>query len=47
MHNPRSVRGNDTHKLLSKFAIKTNTQVSARRPDLVIVNNNKKREPAE
>ena len=38
----------ETHKLLWDFEIKTGQQISARRPDLVIINKKQKnREPAE
>ena len=43
MHNPASVLENDTHKLLWDFDIQTDHLISARRPDLIIINNNKKR----
>ena len=42
MHNPASVLENDTHKLLWDFDIHTDHLISARRPDLIIIN--KKRE---
>ena len=42
MHNPAPVLENDTHKLLWDFDIKTDHQISARRPDLIIINNKKK-----
>ena len=45
MHNPESILGNETHEVLSDFDIQTDHLISARRPDLLIVN--KKREPAE
>ena len=47
MHNPESVLENEMHKLLWDFEIQTDHIISARRPDLIIINNNKKREPAE
>ena len=40
MHNPESVLGDETHKLLWDFEIQTNHLISARQPDLII--NNKK-----
>ena len=43
MHNPKSVLENETHKLLYDFVVQTNHLFSARRPDLVIINNKKKR----
>ena len=42
MHNPASVLKNDTHKLLWDLDIPTDHLISARRPDLIIIN--KKRE---
>ena len=45
MHNPASLLENDTHKLLSDFDIQTYHLISARRPDLIIIN--KKRELAK
>ena len=55
MHNPESIRENETHKLLWDFEVQMYHLISARQPDLVIVktkNNKKKkkkkkREPAE
>ena len=38
MHNPVSVQENDTHKLLWDLNIKTDHLISARRPDLIIIN---------
>ena len=38
MHNPESVLENETHKILLDFVIQTDHKISARRPDLVIVN---------
>ena len=43
MHNPTSVLENDTHKLQRDFDIQTDHLISARRPDLKIINNKKKR----
>ena len=45
MHNPAPVQENDTHKLLWDFGIHTDPLISARRPDLIIIN--KKREFAK
>ena len=45
MHNPAPVLENDTHKHLWDFDILTDHQISARRPDLIIIN--KKRELAK
>ena len=42
-HNPASVLENDTHKLLWDFDIQTDHVILARRPDLTIINNKKKR----
>ena len=43
MHNPAVVLENDTHKLLWDYDIHTDHQISTRRPDLIIINNKKKR----
>ena len=43
MHNPAPVLENDTHKLLWDFDIHTDYLISARRPDLIIINKKKKR----
>ena len=43
MNKPASVLGNDTHKLLWDVDIHTDHLISTRRPDLIIINNNKKR----
>ena len=43
MHNPASVQENDTHKLLWGFGVQTDHLISARRPDLIIINKKKKR----
>ena len=40
MHNPSSLE-NDTHKLLWDFNIQTSHLISARRPDLIIINKKK------
>ena len=42
MHNPAPVLENDTHKLLRDFDIQTDHLISARRPDLIILNKKKK-----
>ena len=47
MHNPASILEIDTHKLLWDFDIHTDHLISARRPGLIIINNNKKREIAK
>ncbi len=44
MPNPASVLENDTHKLLWDFNIQTDHLISARRPDLIIINNDEKEE---
>ena len=41
MHNPAPFLENDTHKLLWDFDIYTNHQISAKRPDLIIMNEKK------
>ena len=43
MHNLAPVLKNDTHKLLWDFDIHTDHLISARRPDLIIINKKKKR----
>ena len=43
MHNPAPVTENDTHKLPWDFNIHTYHLIPARRPDLIIINNKKKR----
>ena len=43
MHNPAPVLENDTHKLLWDFDIQTDYLISARRPDLIIINKKKKK----
>ena len=45
MNNPESILENETHKILCDFEIQTNHLISARQPDIEIVN--KKREHAE
>ena len=42
MHNPAPVLENDTHKLLRDFDIHTDHLISARRPDLIIINKKKR-----
>ena len=42
MHNPEPVLENDTHKLLWDFDIRTDHLISARRPDLIIINKKKR-----
>ena len=41
MHNPAPVLENDSHKLLWDFNIQTDHLISARRPDLIIINEKK------
>ena len=43
MHNPAPVLGNDTHELLWDFSIQRDHLIPARRPDLIIINNKKRR----
>ena len=43
MHNPESVLENETHKLLWDFELQTDHLISARWPDLVIVQKKKKK----
>ncbi len=38
MHNPAPVQENDSHKLLWDFDIHTDHLISAKRPDLIIIN---------
>ena len=38
MHDPASVLENDTHKFLWDFDIQIDHLISARRPDLIIIN---------
>ena len=42
MQNPASVRENSTHKLVWDFDIQTDYLISARSPDLIIINKNKR-----
>ena len=41
MHNPTSVLENDAHKVLRDFDIQTDHLISARLPDLIIINKKK------
>ena len=43
MHTPESVLENELHKILWDFQIQTDHLISARRPDLEIVKEKKKR----
>ena len=47
MHNPASVLENDTHKLQWDLDVKTDHLISARRPDLIIINKKKKKKKKE
>ena len=42
MHNPAAVLENDTHKLLWDFDVQMDHLISARRPDLIVINEKKK-----
>ena len=42
MHNPAPVLVNNTHKLLRDFDLQMDHLISARRPDLMIINKKKK-----
>ena len=42
MYSPAPVLENDTHKLLWDFDVQTDHLISARRPDLIIINKNKR-----
>ena len=42
MHKAAAVLENETHKLLWDFDIQTSHLISARRPDLNVINNNKR-----
>ena len=46
-HNPTYVLENDTHKLLWDFDMQTDHVISARRPDLIMIINKKKRKLAK
>ena len=46
MHNPAAVLENDTHKPPLDIDVQTDNLISARRPDLIVINN-KKREFAK
>ena len=43
MNNPAPVLENDTHKLQWDFDVQTDHLISARRPDLIIINKKKKK----
>ena len=38
IHNPKSLQENETHKLLWDFKIQAGHRISAKRPDLIIIN---------
>ena len=42
MHNPAPVQENNTHKLLGDFDIHIYPRISAKRPDLIIINKKRK-----
>ena len=42
MHNPAPVLENNTHKHLWYFEVQTDHLISARRPDLIIINKKKR-----
>ena len=42
MHNPAPVLENSTHKLLWDFNIHSDHLISARRPDLILINKKKR-----
>ena len=42
MHNPVPVLENDNHKLLWNFGVQTDHQISARRPDQIVINKKKR-----
>ena len=42
MHNPAAALENNTHKLLWDFDIQTDHLISARKPDLIILNKKKR-----
>ena len=43
MHNPSPVLENDTHKLLWNLKKQTDHLIQTRRPDLIIINNKKRK----
>ena len=47
MHNSESDLENETGKLLWNFEIQTDHLISVRGPDLIIINNNKKKRELE
>ena len=42
LHNPTSILQNNTHKFLWDFDIQTDHLISARRPDVIIINKKKR-----
>ena len=47
MQNPAAILEFDTHKLLWDFDIQTDHLLSARRPDLIIINKKKEKKKKE
>ena len=47
MHNPAAVLENGTPKLLWNFDIQTDHVMSARRPDLIVINKKKRKRKGE
>ena len=41
MHNPESILENEVHKILRDFEIQTDHLISARQPNLIIINKKK------
>ena len=42
MHNPESVLENETHNILWNFYTQADHQISAKQPDLIIINKKKR-----
>ena len=42
IHNQAPILENETHELLGDFEIQTNHKISARRPDMIIINKKKR-----
>ena len=47
MHNPTLLRENDTHKLHCDFKKQKEDLISTRQRELIIINNNKKKNPSK
>ena len=47
MHNQAAVLENDTQKILWDFDMQTDHLISARRPDLIVINKKKKEKKRE